>query len=650
VCGFAGFVGATTLAPDDVPEMLRGMAAELRHRGPDDEGLYWSGPESVGLVHRRLSIIDLSEQGHQPMESRCRRFVIVYNGEVYNFLAIRRELEAVGSVFRGDSDTEVILEAIARWGLSRALPKFIGMFGFAIWDRRDRALTLVRDRLGIKPVYFAVADRFAIFASELRPFRHFSAWQAPIDRDALADYMDLGYISVPRTIYQGVEKLPPGCLLRIAVREDGVRAGPVEPYWTLAGVVNKRTETSGWSEGQALEELRRKVEVAVSDRLIADVPLGAFLSGGIDSTTVAAVMQHRSARPVRTFSIGFEDQAYDEAGHAAKIASFLGTEHTEHYLTERDLLDLIPDLPRISDEPFADPSQLPTLLLARITRRHVTVALSGDGGDELFAGYVRHLRAKQIDSVRRRLPGSLRAGIARLLTCVPEAAWDRIYRATYRALPNSYRMTLPGDKLRKLARVLAPSEGDDLYRMTLSQWDNEPPVIGGRSGECQRWWQWPATDLPLVEKFMYRDMLGYLHDDVLTKVDRCSMAESLEARVPLLDHRLVEFSWTLPLRFKLVAGQGKYLMRRLLAELVPAELWERPKMGFAIPVGRWLQNGLKAWADDLLATDRLRRQGLLDAAVVAKLWSEHRSGRGYHPYRLWNVLMFQSWLQEYGED
>ncbi len=642
MCGFAGFIGPINAAADEVPALLSRMGRAIAHRGPDDEGLFWDPETSIGLTHRRLSIIDLSPAGHQPMHSACGRFVIAYNGEVYNFPEIRRELEAAGCRLRGDSDTEVVLEAIVRWGVRAALRRFAGMFAFALWDQRDKELTLARDRLGIKPLFYQVEGRKCIFASELKPLHCLPGWQPQISRAALAEFIDKGYISATNSIYEGVQKLPPGAILTF--RPDKPRPEP-EKYWSLRDVVDARTPGGGPDATTATKMLHDKLREAVRIRMVADVPLGAFLSGGIDSTTVVAIMQTLSARPVKTFTIGFEDQHYNEAEQAAKIAQYLGTDHTERCFSEQDILELVPQLPRVFDEPFADSSQLPMLLLAMTTREHVTTVLSGDGGDELFAGYVRHQHAQTLEAIRRWLPLPLRSAMAKGIVAAPEESWDRFYQRCAGFIPRSFRATLPGNKAHKFARVIASGSSHEMYRLALGKWPGATPVLGNDGETGSNWWQWPAAALPLSESYMYQDSLGYLHDDVLTKVDRCTMAVGLEARVPLLDHRVVEFAWTLPVTLKLRNKTNKYLLRRLLTEMVPAELWERPKMGFAMPVGRWLRTTLRDWADDLLAVDTLKRQGYLDPGRVSRIWDQHRNGTHSSPDAIWNLLMFQAWLE-----
>jgi asparagine synthase (glutamine-hydrolysing) len=646
MCGLAGFAGSLPAPPADVPAILAAMGTELAHRGPDDSGIYFDASESVGFVHRRLSIIDLTPAGHQPMASHCGRWVIVYNGEVYNFGEIRAELEPAGVTFSGNSDTEVMLAAIGRWGLEAALGRFAGMFAFALWDRQRRELTLVRDRLGVKPLYYQIRNGTCLFASELKAFRGVPAWSAAVSPASLAGFLDRGYVAGTASIYEDVHRLAPGT--RVTIRCASGRAEPQAPvtWWSLREVIARRPQTSRMDPEEALAGFATRLEDAVRLRMIADVPLGAFLSGGIDSTAVVAVMQSLSSQPVRTFTIGFVDADHDEAQWALAIARHLGTAHTGHYLSEIDLLDIVPRLPAIFDEPFADESQMPTLLLSRLTRQHVTVALSGDGGDEMLGGYVRHQQAPLLDRLQRRWPLPIRHGLAGALQCLSVESWDRWYRRLSGALPDRWRVSLAGQKLHKLSRVLDARDLPGLYTLSLARWSGLPPV--GRS-------QLPPAaisdrayplELTPAEAFMYMDAVGYLPDDVLTKVDRCTMAVSLEGRAPLLDHRLHEFAWSLPRDLKTSSGKGKILLRRFLATRVPPHLWERPKMGFTPPIGQWLRSSLRDWADELLAPAALARDGLLDPAPITSLWQQHRSGAADGSRPLWPVLMFQAWLAE----
>jgi len=648
MCGFAGFVGSFDGGGERAHESLRRMGVEIAHRGPDGEGIEWVKDVSLGLVHRRLSVIDLSDHGNQPMWSSCGRFVIVYNGEVYNFRSLADDLEKQGCSFRGHSDTEVVLAAISQWGLESALQRFVGMFAFALWDREERELSLVRDRLGIKPLYYTVQNGLCFFGSELRPMRHLPGVELEIDSDSVADFLNLGYIPAPASIYRHVQKLPPGHLIRISV--SGGRAVPTtpQPYWTLQRAIDGNACSQQPNEEEALEALRTHLSEATRIRMIADVPLGAFLSGGIDSTLVTAFMQQHSSRPIRTFSIGINDYNYDEAKQAGEIARYLGTDHTERYLQESDITNLVVDMSDYFDEPFADVSQLPSLLLARITREEVTVALSGDGGDELFAGYNRHMEAAMLERVYKGIPTILRKGLARGVFGISAQGWDRIYSGAIKAFPNRREVIRPGEKLRKFARAIGAHSVNGAYGRIISHSDGQPPVNEGQCGSVGAWWRWPERSLAIAEEFAYQDTMGYLHDDVLTKVDRCTMAVGLEGRVPFLDHRLVEFAWTVPLDMKIRGGNGKHLLRKLLANIVPRELWDKPKMGFGVPIGPLLRGPLRDWADGLLSSDSILRSGILDQPSIQALWKRHLTGNSENSHLLWHILMFQAWFERNG--
>ncbi len=638
MCGIAGaLIADASVGQSALEELATGMAASLHHRGPDAAGVWVDPAAGIAFGHRRLSIIDLSEAGSQPMVSADGRFVLSYNGEVYNFAALRADLESAGVAFRGHSDTEAILEGFARWGLAATVARMVGMFALSLWDRETRTLTLVRDRLGIKPLYYAQRDGLFLFGSELKALRACDRWSPELDRDAVAAFMRFGYVPAPHTVYRGVRKLEPGTMLTLAA---GGRVR-IERYWSLGEVVAAgRAAVPSMDEMEACDGLERVLTEAVTSRVVADVPIGAFLSGGIDSSTVVALMQAHSSRPVRTFTIGFEEADLNEAEHAKQVARHLKTDHTELYLSPGDALDVVPRLAEIYDEPFADPSQIPTFLVSEMTRRHVTVALSGDGGDELFCGYNRYLMGARLGPALARVPAWARRTGAGLLTSIPPQAWT----ALFRAVPASRRPSMAGDKLHKLAEIL-PGDRERFYRDLVSHWRSPAALVPG-AAEPQGALDEPGLSERLpdpVERMQYLDTLTYLPDDILTKVDRASMAVSLEARVPMIDHRVVAFAWQLPLQLKLRDGSGKWILRRLLDRYVPRALVERPKAGFAVPLDRWLRGPLRDWAEDLLDQDRLVADGILDAATVRETWRAHLSGRRNFQYRLWNVLMFQAW-------
>jgi len=608
------------------------MTESLRHRGPDDEGYWHDTAAGIGLGHRRLAIVDLSPEGHQPMTSSGGRYVIAFNGEVYNFLDLRAELERAGLMFRGRSDTEVMLGAIEGWGLFRAVERFAGMFAFALWDAATRTLYLVRDRLGEKPLYYTWSGSTLLFGSELKALRACRWWRSEIDRDALALYLRYAYVPGPYSIYRGVYKVPPGTVL--SFRSSAAPGAPPEEcrYWSAKEAVEQALAAplpeSSADVVEALDALLRRV---VRREMIADVPLGALLSGGIDSSTVVALMQAQSGRPVRTFTIGFREARYNEANYAKAVAKELGTDHTELYVGPADLLAVVPRMPVVYDEPFGDSSQIPTALLSELTRQHVTVSLSGDGGDELFGGYDQYRRGRRLWGLLGRLPVPLRRGLAGVARAVPDFGLG----------------ALSGDRVRNWAAVLRAETAQGMYRELMSNC-REPESLVTHAAELETVFtdprQWLGT-AHLVERMMFLDLTSYLPDDILVKVDRATMAASLESRAPFLDHAVVEFAWRVPLNLKIRNGDGKWLLRQLLYRYVPRPLVDRPKMGFGAPLESWLAGPLREWARDLLAPAKLKREGFLNPAVITDMWQRQQrvSHRGHAI--LWAVLMFQSWLE-----
>lgn len=643
MCGFAGVLDAATPREDALRGCARRMAATLAHRGPDDAGDWADAAAGVALGFRRLSIVDLSPEGHQPMASAGGRFVIAFNGEVYNHVELRRELERAGARFRGRSDTEVMLAAFERWGVRASLPRFVGMFAFAVWDAAERTLHLARDRMGIKPLFIHHRSGRVLFGSELKALRACDEFDAAVDPDALAAYLRHLYVPAPGCILRGVLKLPPGTLL--SIRDARAPLPAPEPWWSAreAALAGAR-DPFGGDEGEAVDETERVIGDAVALRMRADVPLGAFLSGGIDSSLVVALMQARSVRPVRTFTIGFGEADWDESAHALAVARHLGTDHTALRLSAADALDLVPALPDLFDEPLADPSGLPTLLVSRLARAHVTVALSGDGGDELFAGYHRYLQGESAIRRALRVPRWFRVAGAAGVRRVSPAGWDGAFARLGPLVPPSLRHRLPGEKLHKLAALAEERGAPGMYRSLVSQWSHPASLVpgaaegGGPADEVMA-----RAPLPLLERMMLADQLGYLPDDLLAKVDRASMAVGLEARVPLLDHRVVEWSWRLPRALKTRGGAGKWVLRRILHRHVPPALVERPKMGFSVPIGDWLRGPLRPWAEDLLSADALRRAGLIDPVPVREAWADVLAGRGRGDLAIWAVLVFQAW-------
>jgi asparagine synthase (glutamine-hydrolysing) len=625
------------------------MALTMTARGPDDAG-EWADPAAgIAVGFRRLAIVDLSPAGHQPMLSASGRCVMVFNGEVYNFQQIREELQAQGlaPAFRGHSDTEVMLAAIEAWGLEVAVQRFVGMFAIALWDRQERTLHLVRDRLGIKPLYYGWAGNTFLFGSELKPLRAHPDFCARVDRNALALMLRHNYVPVPYSIYQGFFKLPPGSILTL--RPGVVTLPEPVPYWSAKAVAEAGiADPFQGSEAEAVERLDALLREAIALRMIADVPLGAFLSGGVDSSTVVALMQAQSPRPVKTFSIGFYEDSYNEAQHAKSVARHLKTDHTELYLSADEAMNVIPRLPGMYDEPFSDSSQIPTYLVSEMARRSVTVSLSGDGGDELFAGYTRYLWSQSLWKRFGWMPRQMRGAVSSAITSLSPITWEVLFQKIAWLLPKRLRQTHPGDKIAKLAELLAESSPEAQYRMLVSHWPQPADIV---HDACE-----PPTALTCPEQWanipdftawmMFMDSITYLPDDILTKVDRASMGVSLEARVPLLDHRVVEFAWRLPLAMKLQGGQSKWLLRQVLYRYVPATLIERPKMGFAVPIDAWLRGPLRDWAEALLDARRLRDEGFFNSEPIRQKWAEHLSGWYNWQYYLWDVLMFQAWLEE----
>jgi asparagine synthase (glutamine-hydrolysing) len=641
MCGIVAVLPyLSTLTGEELAHRAGCMADAIRHRGPDAGAVWADAAAGVALAHCRLSIVDLSPAGAQPMVGNSGRYTIVFNGEIYNFRDIRAELPA--RQWRGHSDTEVLLAAIEVWGVARALARCAGMFALALWDAVRRELTLARDRMGEKPLYYGLGDGALLVASELKAFAAWPGWAGDIDRVALEDFLHHSCVHAPRSIYRQVKKLPPGCLLRIPVT-SAARAleHEVERYWSLerhvpaAGSVRPAAPPV-----DALEGLLSRV---IGEQMVADVPVGGFLSGGVDSSAIVALMQRQSAMPVRTFSIGFHEAAYNEAHHAKAVAAHLGTDHTELYVTAEEARRVIPLLPSMYDEPFGDSSQIPTFLVARLARRNVKVSLSGDGGDELFGGYNRHIWAQRVWGRMGRIPAPLRRACSAAVQAISPAVWDQIWRF----MPARLQVAHPGDKVHKLAGLSAVSDGRAAYAWLVALYRGEERLVEGvnEDVELPLHKSWNAPGRTLAEDMMLADALGYLPDDVLTKVDRATMAVSLESRAPFLDHRVVEFAFSLPLDLKLRGRESKWLLRQLLYRHVPKHLIDRPKMGFGVPIDAWLRGALKPWARALLDPDRLRKEGYIRPQPVAQAWQEHQSGRFNHQHFLWNVLMFQSWLE-----
>ncbi len=648
MCGLAGFIDTSrATSREDLRSIVTRMSERIVHRGPDDSS-EWVDPESgIALGFRRLAILDLTEEGRQPMISASGRYVIAFNGEVYSFREIRRRLEEQGlaPAFRGGSDTEVMLAAIEAWGLHEALQDFVGMFAFALWDRKERVLHLVRDRLGKKPLYYGWAGNQFLFGSELSTLRAHPAFKAGIDRDALALYMRHCYIPAPYSIYEGIRKLLPGTVLTISPGQTD--AEPV-PYWSAKDAVEAGIEEQfRGSEADALDELDALLRNSVDMRMVSDVPLGVFLSGGIDSSLVTALMQHQNTAPVKTFAIGFAEESHNEAPYASEVARHLGTDHSEMIVTPAEAQAVIPKLPVIYDEPFADSSQIPTYLVSQFARRSVTVSLSGDGGDELFGGYSRYQQAAGIWTHIGRVPALMRAPAAKVLSVMPQPFWRFASRAAARYTPSDLVSANTPDRLAKLTDMLMADGQESFYRRFVSHWKDPASVVLGAQEPATHFTDrqsWAKLD-GFLHSMMYLDTVSYLPDDILVKVDRASMSVGLEARAPLLDHRVMEFAWRLPISMKVKADKGKWPLRQVLYRYVPKELIERPKMGFGVPISSWLRGPLRDWAESLLEESKLNQQGYLNTKMVRTKWSEHLQGNRNWHYYIWDVLMFQAWLE-----
>ena len=640
MCGIAGIV--TWNSGLDYLDLVERMIAPLKHRGPDDHGVWVDSEIGIGLGHRRLSIQDLSPLGHQPMCSGSGRYVIAFNGEIYNHLEIKRQLEVSSHQsleWRGHSDTETLLAAIDLWGVEPALQKAVGMFSIALWDKSEKSLTLARDRMGEKPLYYGIVHGKFVFASELKAIQEASQEKLQIDRCALAEFMRFGYVPAPKSIYSGIGKLPAGHLVTIRSLTGQVRP---KPYWSLDTQEQEalRTSLADRSDNDLVDLVHDQLEESIKLQSVSDVPLGAFLSGGVDSSLIVAMMQAQSSQRVRTYTIGFDQPKYNEAPYAREVARHLGTDHTEMYVSSEDALNLIPDLALIYDEPFADSSQIPTTLLSRLTRQHVTVSLSGDGGDELFAGYPRYLMALGLQRRFSRLPNGLRSAAATLMRSASPKTWDSIIRL----LPASRRKEINGHRVHRLAQLMNAQSVEEMYVCLMSQWHPDDGVVLGAEG-CPVDINWPGVSNPL-EAMRRWDVNRYLSDDILVKVDRASMSASLESRAPLLDHRIVETAFALPDRVLVRDGVGKWVLRTMLDRYVPRALIERPKAGFTIPLGDWLRGSLRDWAEAHLKKSDLIEQGLLDADKVDLMWQQHLAGTHDRSPYLWNVLMFQTWLRE----
>ncbi len=633
MCGFTGFYSLSGFNFQEANATLVGMRDHLKHRGPDDSGCWLDSNVGIALGQRRLSILDLSPAGHQPMISGSGRYVLAFNGEIYNHHEIRNKLDAASQVvWRGHSDTESLLAAIDSWGLERALKATVGMFAFALWDRQERILSLARDRMGEKPLYYGWQSGVLLFGSELKALRSHPAFEAEIDREVIPLYLRHGYIPAPWSIWKDIRKLEPGTWVSFKAKDRNQHPEPT-PYWSLTDeAIKAQSATYLGSNNDAINELERLLKQSISGQSIADVPLGAFLSGGIDSSLVVALMQAQSTRPVKTFTIGFEDSGYNEAEHAKAVAKHLGTDHTELYVTHVDAQQVIPLLPEIYDEPFADYSNIPTFLVSRLAREHVTVSLSGDGGDELFGGYTHYTLFNSWHKRASKIPNYARQKLGAIIKLLPVSEHNRYKR-----------------RIELMADLLKADSPTAFYNAINQGWISADQIL--RSSSERPYWN---TCGALNSKFntpldhvLITDMMTYLPDDILVKVDRAAMANSLETRVPLLDHRIVEYSLSLPHKLKTGSGHEKWVLRQLLYKYVPQKLVDRPKKGFSMPLGQWLKGPLRGWAEDLLNPEKIMEDGILNSVPINRKWKEHVDGVTKWDAQLWSVLTFQAWIREF---
>jgi asparagine synthase (glutamine-hydrolysing) len=648
MCGLAGIFTVQPGLIGNLAEHIRRMTAPIEHRGPDDGGIWSDEAAGIGFGFRRLSIIDLSEHGHQPMRSVSGRYTLVFNGEVYNHGELRRELVSSGFRFRGGSDTETILASFEEWGVRAAIQRFVGMFAMAVWDAENRSLSLIRDRLGIKPLFIYSRPGHLMFGSELKALVAGPSFDRSLSTRAVEAYLRYLYIPGPDSIFEHVQKLLPGHILTVRSVDEPLPA--TEAYWSVHDAAHRGMEGPlGGSETEAVDGLEQILEEAIRLRLQADVPVGALLSGGIDSSTVVALAQAASSRPIRTYSIGFDVAEYDETAAAARVANHLGTEHTELMLTGQAALNVVPALPDLFDEPLADPSQIPTYLICKLARTEVTVALSGDGGDEILAGYHRYIQGERMIAGLQRVPPPIRHAMAAAMGTVSSTNWDRMYNAVRPVLPAALHHRLPGEKLVKIGALMAGGSASGMYRSLLSAWQAPARLMtapnGGHSSVDDALHQ--NRGLPLLERMMATDQVTYLADDLLAKVDRASMAVSMEVRVPLLDHRVVEYAWRMPRSMKIRGGQGKWALRQILYRHVPRELVERPKMGFSVPIATWLRGPLRSWAGDLLFSSRSESEELLDRTIVRRAWNALQGGQLETAPAIWAVLMLAAWRERW---
>lgn len=647
MCGIAGFLQPQSFSSASGTTILKQMANTIIHRGPDDQGFWLDNEKGIALAHQRLSILDLSPSGNQPMISRSGRYAIVFNGEIYNHLDVRSKLVGLNIDWRGHSDTETLLAAFEHWGIKSTIEKCVGMFAFAVWDKKTNNLILARDRMGEKPIYFGWQgmgnNSCFIFGSELKALKAHPSFSGEVNQEALNYFTTYGYIPAPYSIFTGIKKLEPGHLLTVSASE---KEPQITAYWSFEKVaLGGNSNPTKLDERSAIDTLESFLMSAVKQQMIADVPVGAFLSGGIDSSTVVSLMQAQSTDPIKTFSIGFNEKHYDEAAAAKEVASFLGTDHTELYVTPQDALDLIPNLPHLYCEPFADSSQIPTLLISSLAKQKVKVSLSGDGGDEIFGGYNRHIFTNKLWSKISRLPSGMRQLLANLIFSAPPQTINRVYERLEFFIPNSLLSKNLGEKMHKVARILPSQNIEELYfGLTSSGFPEDTLDYNLHFKDEISTILSSLPQLSNAEKMMALDSILYLPNDILVKLDRAAMSQSLETRAPFLDHRVVEFAWKIPQSMKIKNNTSKWILRKILHKRIPEKMVNRPKMGFGVPIDGWLRGPLKEWAVDLLDKSRLKNDGFFDADIVQNKWMEHLSGKRNSHHQLWNILMFQAWL------
>ena len=643
MCGFVGVVYDDTRSKEHLIDVADRMLAQIKHRGPDSYGIWSNEQGGIVLGHQRLSIIDLSENGNQPMQSKSTRFIISYNGEVYNFKELKKELDEYNyGEWDGESDTEIILAAIEHWGIEKAVSKFIGMFCFAIWDNEKELLHIVRDRMGIKPVYWSIQDGNFIFGSELKSLMAFEKWNADIDKNSLALFMKYKYVPCPATIFNGVYQLEAATILTF----DKNRNIKKNKYWKLDDIANygimQSNEKSKYSEDHIFDLINSSVKY----RLISDAPIGAFLSGGIDSSVIVALMQKNSIQAVNTFSIGFSINSYDETIYAKKIAQFLNTNHTEYILEPNDVIDIIPKLPQVYDEPFSDSSQVPTYLLSKLTSKSVKVALSGDGGDEIFGGYNRYIYAEKYFDKLNSMPIWFQEATKNFIYSIKEKSLNDLFNF----IPGKYSLNHAGDKLYKIASIIG-KDHIEMYKSLISDWQFEDNLMIGDEIYHDIDFNNPfhSDNEKSIEYMQLMDQMNYLPNDILTKVDRASMANSLEVRTPYLDHRIIEAMWKLPRQYKIKNGISKVILRKILGKYVEPINFNRNKKGFSLPISDWLRGPLRDWAESLITSDAIKSCGLLNHTTINKKWNEHISGENNWQSQIWSVLMFNAWYEHWIE-